>query len=153
MYKTPLKKGFTLIELLVVIAIIGILAAVTLAAIDPFGQFKKARDAQRKSDLKQIQTALELYNQDVGSYPDAVLFDSPWGTYMQKVPQDPEGKSYYYRKTLSGAGYQLYTSLDRDNDPQGCAAIGSCDLSVTDCTGTVPSALCNYGVSSSNQSP
>ena len=51
-----LKKGFTLIELLVVIAIIAILVGV--AAFGSQGAFENSRDAQRRSDIKQYQTAL-----------------------------------------------------------------------------------------------
>lgn len=64
--RTP--RGFTLIELLVVIAIIAILAAIL------FPVFAQAREAARKascqSNLKQISTAIGMYNQDFdGSYP------------------------------------------------------------------------------------
>lgn len=59
-------KGFTLIELLVVIAIIGILSSVVLASLSAARM--KARDAKRISDLGQIATALELYNDANGAY-------------------------------------------------------------------------------------
>jgi prepilin-type N-terminal cleavage/methylation domain-containing protein len=66
--KINYKKGFTLIELLVVIAIIGILAAASIFGIQ--GVFENSRDTQRKSDLKQYQTALENYaNKNNGLYP------------------------------------------------------------------------------------
>lgn len=60
-------KGFTLVELLVVIAIIGLLS--TLAVVALGSARSKARDARRISDIKQIQTALELYQADQGTYP------------------------------------------------------------------------------------
>jgi len=60
------KKGFTLIELLVVISIIGLLSSVVLASLS--GTRKKARDAVRKSDLKQLQLALNLYLSNHDNY-------------------------------------------------------------------------------------
>jgi len=66
-----MKKGFTLIELLVVIAIIGILSAIGLVSLN--GAREKARDAQAKSDLGQMRTALTLFADDNSSaYPDTV---------------------------------------------------------------------------------
>ncbi|MBI4363471.1 MAG: type II secretion system protein [Candidatus Doudnabacteria bacterium] len=61
------EKGFTLIELLVVIAIIGILAAVVLVSLN--SARAKSRDAKRLADVRQVQTALELFYNDNGSYP------------------------------------------------------------------------------------
>ena len=61
------QKGFTLIELLVVIAIIGLLASVVLVALN--GARAKSRDAKRVADIRQLQTALELYYNDFAGYP------------------------------------------------------------------------------------
>jgi len=61
------QKGFTLIELLVVIAILGILS--TLAVVSLQNARSKGRDAKRVSDIRQIQTGLELYFNDNGAYP------------------------------------------------------------------------------------
>jgi type II secretory pathway pseudopilin PulG len=56
--------------LLVVIAIIGLLSTLAVVALN--NARAKARDARRLSDIKQIQTALELYYAEVGHYPDDV---------------------------------------------------------------------------------
>ncbi len=52
-------KAFTLIELLIVIAIIGLLASITLIALN--NSRKQARITKRISDLKQMSAAVELY--------------------------------------------------------------------------------------------
>ena len=64
------KKGFTLIELLVVISIIGLLSTISVVALN--GARKKGRDAKRVGDIRQMQTALELYFNDNYVYPTSV---------------------------------------------------------------------------------
>lgn len=61
------KKGFTLIELLVVIAIIGLLSTLAVVALN--NARIKSRDARRVSDIKQVQTGLELFLNDRSVYP------------------------------------------------------------------------------------
>ncbi|PIT92185.1 MAG: hypothetical protein COU08_03820 [Candidatus Harrisonbacteria bacterium CG10_big_fil_rev_8_21_14_0_10_42_17] len=61
------NRGFTLIELLIVVAIIGLLASVVLIGLGGFRS--TGRDARRSADLRQIQTALELYFARCGFYP------------------------------------------------------------------------------------
>ena len=63
-----IRKGFTLIELLVVIAIIGLLSTLAVVALNSARM--KARDSKRVADMKQLQTALELYFNDKSAYPD-----------------------------------------------------------------------------------
>src|SRR5258708_4918955 len=104
--------GFTLIELLVVIAIIGVLTALT--TVNYISIKARARDAQRKSDLRQIQLALEGYRSDQGNYPTVNLVTCGQGltsgttTYIQKIPCDPTNVGQLsYRYLLNGNGYSL----------------------------------------------
>jgi len=62
-------NGFTLIELIIVIAITAILVAVSLP--NYLSARERARDAKRKEEVKQMQTALRMYYSDYGSFPTA----------------------------------------------------------------------------------
>jgi prepilin-type N-terminal cleavage/methylation domain-containing protein len=94
--KNQKKKGFTLIELLVVIAIIGLLATLSVVALN--NARERARDSRRVSDIRQIQTALELYYNanPVTGYP-AVASDtaahtalsSALDSYINPIPESP----------------------------------------------------------------
>lgn len=115
----PTQRGFTLIELLVVIAIIGLLSSVVLASLN--GARKKGRDAARLSDLKQLQTALELYYSDHNAYPvsasqsgvtTALTALAPG--YISVVSDDPLGSSYHYvyKSTSDGSFYCLGSIIE-----------------------------------------
>lgn len=78
------KKGFTLIELLVVIAIIGLLS--TLAVVSLNNARSKSRDAKRIADVKQTQTALELYYNDCNQYAELPAGGTLLATFAQGCP-------------------------------------------------------------------
>jgi len=111
------QSGFTLIELLVVIAIIGLLSTLSVVALN--NARARSRDARRVSDVKQVQTALELYYNDNGSYPGGNVFASSsitngTVTYMTTVPTPPTPADactgttlYTYAQTSSGQSYTL----------------------------------------------
>lgn len=131
MSSTQKTRGFTLIELLVVIAIIGILSSVVLASLNTARS--KARDAARKSDFHQLQSALELYaTSNNGTYPSSsqagcrgdgwCLDDSGqavWipglNAYMPTLPKNPlpyGSPGYPYHYTSDGKGYFIFTGLE-----------------------------------------
>lgn len=107
------KKGFTLVELLVVIAIIGLLS--TLAFVSLNNARSKARDAKRVSDVRQIQSALELYyNESTSpSYPAGSGSDISGSTTLVNnttlptAPGNPDGDclagtdGYYYTRSTA----------------------------------------------------
>lgn len=120
------KKGFTLIELLIVIAIIGLLS--TLAVVALGSARVKARDSKRLADLKQIQTALELYYSENSSYPPGT--SASLGTenftclnsagfaakgctdaYMPMVPTDPT-QGVFYTYTAASSTYTINATLE-----------------------------------------
>jgi len=118
------RSGFTLIELLVVMAILGMLAALVGPAL--FGNLSKGQRTTAASQISNLQSALDTYRLDVGSYPDnlrgLVENDSGsqrWsGPYIRdnEVPLDPWDNAYHYES--SGRDFTLI-SYGADGVPGG----------------------------------
>lgn len=105
----------------------------------PFGDFlegsrEQARDARTISDVKQIQTAAELYYNDAGKYPSKIISGQPISfgdvTYMSKVPAPVEkakdnfcfNKPYKYKINAKRTSYTLEYCLEKgslDSAPAG----------------------------------
>ena len=106
-----MKRGFTLIELLVVIAIIAILAAIL------FPVFEKAKEAARTtaclSNMRQIGTATELYDQDYDfAYPQSKQSDAnPQIDDYDGSIENPDNGSVF-AKILPYTGYGKSSSED-----------------------------------------
>ena len=116
-------KGFTLIEIIVVVVIIGLLAAVIAPNI--FGQVEKARHNRALSDLRALESSLNLYRLDNFNYPTTeqgiqALVSKPSGSpeaknwkkggYIPRMPLDPWGYEYQYANPgTSGNNFDLFT--------------------------------------------
>lgn len=112
-----------------VIAIVGVLSSSVVALINPVKQLQKTKDSQRKADLKQIQTALELYRADLGVYPTTASYPTGCGTsgslaaggvtYINSMPCDGKRGSgwanYTYNRT-SPSTYTLRTCIENEDD-------------------------------------
>ena len=139
MLKKIMKKegGFTLLELLIVIVIIGILALLIIPNITSAP--KKARDTQRKTDLRAIQKGLEEYFVSNNNYPtvasagtaDSVLTALTAGTtpIMKTVPTDPKTPSaapyQYGYVSAAGTAYTLTACLENGGDNGTSTQVGS----------------------------
>lgn len=136
------QKGFTLIEVLIVLAIIAMFISVALTALATARS--KGRDAKRKADMVQMQTALELYFNTYDTYPSTS--GNWWGVsvsggghdvtgsngyipdlapdFISKLPVDPTNNStgfsgYLYRS--DGSNYKL---LSHQSGPESFPAVG-----------------------------
>lgn len=129
-------QGFTLIELLVVI---GIMTVLTGMAVFNFNQSRvRARDIQRKNDIKQLQNAMELYRNDNNAYPVADNFQSvlaaPVG-YIKTTFHDPrlsEWIDYQYVPSVDRKTYYLQACLENPADTTRATDEGVCDLFTID---------------------
>lgn len=137
-----LGHGFTLIELLIVMAILSILATIGLVGYRS-AQFR-GRDAARKSDLKNLSTALRLYYNDYGKYPASdgngrILgcgavgtsicdWGDPWdaggNNYMGKLPEDPDPNLTYRYEQVTLDSFSLRTCLENSSDDSGKPPVG-----------------------------
>ena len=77
------EGGFTLIELLIVIVILGILAAIVVFAVQNLSS--SSATASCGTDLKTVETALEAFKTQEGSYPNTTTATTPLAVQASTV--------------------------------------------------------------------
>jgi general secretion pathway protein G len=111
------RSGFTLVELMVVIVIIGLLA--TVVAINVLPSQDKAMVGKARADISTLEQAIETYRLDNLVFPDdrqglQALVSAPAGLtrperyrqggYVRRLPEDPWGNPYQYRRSSAHGG-------------------------------------------------
>jgi len=130
-----IKKGFTLIELLIVSTIILILASVVL--VNMTSARAKARDSARASNLKELQTAIDLYFENNYHYPEKTAAGDSYislcneagmatvmpslgvslQSYLPSMPQEKlaEHTGYAYCPDLASGSQEYAIGADMEN--------------------------------------
>ena len=123
------QAGFTLIEIMVVVIIIGILAAIV--APNVIGRVDDAQITKAKAEITNIQNAMKFYRLDNFQYPTTeqgldALVTKPndptirnWkpGGYLDRLPVDPWGNPYQYRR-INARSFEIF-SWGADGQPGG----------------------------------
>jgi type II secretion system protein G len=151
------KNAFTLIELLVVMAIIAILA--TIISNSFVNSQIRSRDSLRKSELKSLAGALEMYYADNGVFPETTVIQGLVNNgsefadssnpsnkiiYMKKVPSEERMEQILYETSSNKKAFRLYSNLENDED-------GDCtSMSICNNLGYEISSGCCYMFTSSN---
>ncbi len=140
MHRRFTQRGFTLIEIMVVMVILGLLVAIVAPNI--MGRSDQAKVTIAETQLKNIQSALDLYRLDNSHYPSTqqgleALVSKPSGSpepnnwnpdgYLKSVPEDPWGNQFQYVSPGTEGPYDLYSyGADGQEGGDGDAA----DISV-----------------------
>ena len=116
------NKGFTLIEIMVVLIIIGLLASIVVPRL--MGRTEEAKRTKTAVQIRNFQSALDLYKLDSGNYPTTdqglqALVEKPaigeipknWkeGGYIDKIPKDAWGNNYIFISPGIHTDFDLYS--------------------------------------------
>jgi general secretion pathway protein G len=125
------QSGFTLVEIMVVVVILAVLGALVVPKL--IENVDRARVTRAQSDIRAIQTALDLYRLDNFKYPtteqglqalvkqpaDPSITNYRAEGYLPGVPKDPWNNPYQYSSPgADGKPYEVLT-FGRDGKPGG----------------------------------
>jgi general secretion pathway protein G len=135
------SAGFTLIEVMVVVVILGILGALIVPNI--ISRPDEARVTAARIEIKQIESALQLYKLDNRNYPSTdqgleALVSPPSGYpeaeswnpagYLPKIPTDPWDEPYLYFSDENSIEVYTYGADKKEGGEQFDADILLSDL-------------------------
>lgn len=124
------QRGMTLIEIMVVVTILGLIA--TIVTVNVLGRLDQAKVTAAKTQIKNLETALDEYRRDNGFYPTTdqglkalvekpasgrVPTSYPKGGYLKggSVPKDPWSCDFlYFSPGTHGSNPVEITSLGAD---------------------------------------
>lgn len=120
------QAGFNPIQTVILVFIIFVLGLVVYMAYS--SAQRTSRDAQRASDIQQLQLALKYYYEEFGYYPQAsptaqaVGVDNAFSRFVSPWPTPPgaDGRcssqfnTYAYEQLNGGENYQLRFCLGQD---------------------------------------
>jgi general secretion pathway protein G len=131
MIKNVQRKGFTFLEIMFVVVIIGILVSIVGPKLT--GRSKKARVMATRATIKSLETALQTFEMNVGTFPTTeqgleALIKCPsdvpeedWdSSYLRIVPKDTFGQEFIYKcPGENNEDYDLYSKgPDRSEDTE-----------------------------------
>lgn len=103
--RSAVRRGFTLLEMVIVLGIIAMILGGAIFAMK--GISTQAKITQVDADMKSLQSSLEMYKINAGSYPSTAegfqaLVTRPasakrWAKGLDQVPLDPWKNPYGYR--------------------------------------------------------
>jgi type II secretory pathway pseudopilin PulG len=137
--------GFTLVEVMVVVSIIIILSTVAFVGIQE--SQRQGRDAERKSDLRNLQSAIELYKLKYGRYPAGCRGPGEWSGQLSTIYACTDGTGQYIRGDQVGRSFapQFIPVLPIDPRLNG---VNSGYVYTTNLTGTVYKLMARLTVES-----
>lgn len=127
------QEGFTIVELLIVIIVIGILAGLVIVTFTGIQQ--KARNTERQTDIKAIQSHIETYNAQNGRYPTRDDLNTQPGTGNWWIQDNLKGLDKEALRDPKASTFQLAGSATANQYAYAPTASdgSSCDNSTTDC--------------------
>jgi len=101
-------QGFTLIEVMVVVVILSILAAVIVPKV--MDRPDTAREVKAKTDIRALESALNLYKLDNFNYPSTEQgLEALVPRYIDRLAVDPWGNPYLYLSPGLHGDFDVYT--------------------------------------------